>query len=42
MPCGCSGCSGDVVAFIDHPDHGQRAVCEDHVDNYPVLQEVGV
>ena len=39
MPCGCSGCRDDVAAFIDHPN-GQRAVCEDHVDDYPVIRRV--
>jgi hypothetical protein len=34
------GCSGDVVAIVDHPDHGRRAACEDHADGYPVLEEV--
>jgi len=41
MPCGCSGCSGDVVAFIAHPEHGRRAVCEKHVNDYPVTERVG-
>lgn len=39
MPCGCSGCRDDVVARIDHPN-GIRAVCEDHVAGYPVIEEV--
>ncbi len=41
MPCGCSGCGDDVVAIVDHPKHGRRAVCEDHTADYPVLEEVG-
>ena len=41
MPCGCMGCSGDVVAIVDHPKHGRRATCEDHVDGYDVIEEVG-
>ncbi|MDR9432149.1 MAG: hypothetical protein RI568_15820 [Natronomonas sp.] len=39
MPCGCSGCSGDVAAFIAHPN-GRRAVCQDHIGGYPVVEEV--
>ena len=43
--CGCVGCREDMVAFIDHPRHGTRAVCdprhgtravcEEHAAEYP-------
>jgi len=39
MPCGCTGCGDDVVARIDHPN-GIRAVCNEHVDDYTVVEEV--
>lgn len=40
MPCGCTGCHGDVAAIVDHPKHGRRAACEDCADGYPVIEEV--
>jgi hypothetical protein len=39
MPCCVWGCHGDVVAHINHPN-GIRAVCDNHVDGYPVVEEV--
>jgi len=34
------GCSEPAVAIIDHPDYGQRTVCEDHVDGHEVIADV--
>lgn len=39
MPCGCFGCRDDVAAIIDHPN-GRRAVCDDHIDGFDVVEEV--
>lgn len=38
--CGCGGCSEEADAFIDHPKHGTRAVCEDHINGYEVIRRV--
>lgn len=38
--CACLGCHDDREVIIDHPEHGERAVCTDHANGYPVLTEV--
>lgn len=35
--CGVLGCYEDFDTFIDHPTRGKRAVCEDHAEDYPLL-----
>jgi len=37
--CGCQCCHQPVVATIDHPRHGRRAVCESHADGFEVIDE---
>ena len=39
MPCVVWGCHNDVDAYVDKPS-GQRAVCEEHVADYSVIEEV--
>ena len=38
--CGCSGCHDAAVAVVDHPDHGNRVVCETHADGLEVVADV--
>ncbi|WP_196219585.1 hypothetical protein [Halorubrum sp. BV1] len=30
--CGAFGCTESAEHVIDHPDHGERVVCDDHAD----------
>ena len=34
------GCTEPAVAMIEHPDHGERTVCEEHVDGHRVIANV--
>lgn len=38
--CGCLGCRDSAVAIVRHPNHGRRAVCEDHAGDYEVIERV--
>lgn len=38
--CGALGCTADAEAIIDHPKHGQRAVCGGHATGYEVVRRV--
>lgn len=38
--CGCLGCHEDADAVIDHPKHGERTVCEDHINGHEVVRRV--
>lgn len=38
--CGCLGCTASADVRIDHPDHGERVVCDDHADEYEVVAHV--
>lgn len=38
--CGAISCTEPAAVRIDHPDHGERVVCSDHAEGYPVLEEV--
>lgn len=38
--CGCFGCTEPAAASIRHPEHGQRVVCPEHAEDYPVIKEV--
>lgn len=38
--CGCFGCTTDAKAVVHHPEHGERTVCDDHVENHEVLRYV--
>ncbi|WP_188977150.1 hypothetical protein [Halocalculus aciditolerans] len=38
--CGCGGCTDSADVVIDHPDHGERVVCEQHIRGYPVIRHV--
>lgn len=33
--CTAIGCRDSATAVIEHPDHGRRPVCEDHINGYP-------
>lgn len=35
--CGCLGCARDATVRIDHPDHGERVVCETHAEGFQIL-----
>jgi len=38
--CTALGCSNGAVVVIDHPDHGERPVCDDHADDGEVVGDV--
>ncbi|WP_167837253.1 hypothetical protein [Halosimplex halophilum] len=38
--CGCLGCTEPAAKVIDHPEHGERVVCEDDVGDYEVVRDV--
>jgi len=38
--CGCLGCTNDATKRVKHPDHGQRTVCDDHVQDFEVVADV--
>jgi len=38
--CGALGCREDAAAVVDHPDHGEVTVCDEHAKTYSVLQVV--
>jgi len=38
--CGAFGCPNEAVARINHPEHGERVVCEDHADAGEVIADV--
>jgi len=38
--CGALGCIDGADVVIDHPKHGERTVCWDCTDDYPVIRHV--
>lgn len=38
--CGCAGCLAGADVVVEHPDHGERVVCSDHVGNLEVVADV--
>lgn len=38
--CGALGCTDPADVVIDHPDHGERVVCDDDADGYEVVDDV--
>lgn len=38
--CGALGCGADADAVIDHPTHGERTVCEGHINGHEVVRRV--
>ena len=38
--CGALSCTADGEVVIDHPDHGERVVCADHIDSHEVVGNV--
>ncbi|WP_323192390.1 hypothetical protein [Halostella sp. PRR32] len=38
--CSKLGCTDEAAAVIDHPDHGERVVCDDHADDGEVIRHV--
>lgn len=38
--CCCIGCGSEADAVIDHELHGQRTVCEEHINGYEVMKRV--
>lgn len=38
--CGTLGCGKDADCVIDHPEHGERTVCEGHARGYSVVRYV--
>lgn len=38
--CGTLGCTDDADVVIDHPEHGERTVCEEHTGGYEVIRRV--
>lgn len=38
--CGCAGCTKRATAVIQHPAYGRRTVCDDHVRDFTVIDNV--
>jgi hypothetical protein len=38
--CGCLGCTKSADAVVDHPDHGERTVCDGHAGDHEVIRRV--
>lgn len=38
--CGCLGCGLPATHVIEHPEHGERRVCPDHIEDYEVKSRV--
>jgi len=38
--CSCLSCTEPADAVIEHPEHGERVVCEEHVRDYEVVRYV--
>jgi len=38
--CACLGCRDPADVVIDHPDHGQRTVCEECAGDHEVIRRV--
>ncbi|WP_277540206.1 hypothetical protein [Haloarcula laminariae] len=38
--CGSLGCHADAAVVIDHPDHGERIVCEGCAAGHEVVRHV--
>lgn len=38
--CSALGCRSMATAVVDHPDHGERFVCEDDARDFPVVRNV--
>lgn len=38
--CACLGCRTEADVVIDHPDHGERPVCEACAGDYEVVRDV--
>lgn len=38
--CGALGCTEEAEVVIDHPEHGERTVCDDHARDHLVVCRV--
>ena len=38
--CDCLGCTNDADVVIDHPEKGERTVCDTHATGYEVVRHV--
>lgn len=38
--CGCLGCGAAATCIIDHNQHGERRVCDDHAEGHEVIGHV--
>ena len=38
--CCCLGCAEDAVAVVDHPEYGERTVCDEHAAGLEVIANV--
>lgn len=38
--CGALGCRHPADVVVDHPEHGERVVCEDCTDGHEVIRRV--
>jgi hypothetical protein len=38
--CGCLGCGEAATVVIDHAQHGERPVCDDHAGGHKVIRDV--
>lgn len=36
----CAACTSPAVAIVDHPEHGERAACDEHAEDYEVVRDV--
>lgn len=37
---GCAGCTEPAERVINHPRHGERVVCDGHVNDHEVIRDV--
>ena len=40
LVCVCLGCTADASKVVDHPEHGERVVCEDCSGEMEIVSHV--
>lgn len=38
--CGCLSCGKEATCIINHEQHGERRVCDDHAEGHEVIGHV--